>query len=190
MAIKNLFATPIYFSNLGRTESLRKSLHKEIQILRKIDEEGANWSEENYLQGFTSYGSMTQLHHMSPYFAQLKKYLDRHVNKYAKTIGETRELELTDMWFNIMPFGAHHSGHIHPHSIVSGTYYVSAPKGSSPLKLEDPRLPLMMSAPMRSTHFSLVPKNNHVVLFESWLRHEVAAQKLEKERVSVSFNYG
>jgi uncharacterized protein (TIGR02466 family) len=29
-----------------------------------------------------------------------------------------------------------------------------------------------------------------VVLFESWLRHEVAPNPLDSERVSISFNYG
>jgi uncharacterized protein (TIGR02466 family) len=29
----------------------------------------------------------------------------------------------------------------------------------------------------------------HVVLFESWLRHEVAQNPVTAERVSVSFNY-
>jgi uncharacterized protein (TIGR02466 family) len=28
-----------------------------------------------------------------------------------------------------------------------------------------------------------------VVLFESWLRHEVAANQAEEDRVSISFNY-
>jgi uncharacterized protein (TIGR02466 family) len=29
----------------------------------------------------------------------------------------------------------------------------------------------------------------HIVLFESWLRHEVLANPVAAERVSVSFNY-
>jgi uncharacterized protein (TIGR02466 family) len=29
----------------------------------------------------------------------------------------------------------------------------------------------------------------HLVLFESWLRHEVAPNPIDEERISVSFNY-
>ena len=29
----------------------------------------------------------------------------------------------------------------------------------------------------------------NVILFESWLRHEVAANRIEEERISISFNF-
>jgi uncharacterized protein (TIGR02466 family) len=29
----------------------------------------------------------------------------------------------------------------------------------------------------------------NVILFESWLRHEVAANRVDQERISVSFNF-
>lgn len=36
---------------------------------------------------------------------------------------------------------------------------------------------------------SVPAEAGHVVLFESWLRHEVAPNPIDAERVSVSFNY-
>ena len=191
MGIKNLFPTQIYYSSLGvNGEKLRRELLKEIEILQDMDDEGLEWSAKNYLQGYTSYSSLTQLHRTSPNFAELKKFLDGHVRKYSKALNaEKLNLELTDIWVNVMPYGAHHAGHIHPHSVISGTYYVSAPRGSSPLKLEDPRLPYLMTAPQRTTHYTVPAQQNYVVLFESWLRHEVAAQPIKKDRISISFNY-
>jgi len=90
-----------------------------------------------------------------------------------------------------------HPGHLHPLSTISGTYYVRVPRGSPGIKFEDPRLERMMAAPPPLAHAR--PENRrwhvqdavagHVVLFESWLRHEVAAYAAASERISISFNY-
>src|SRR5690606_35903734 len=108
-----------------------------------------------------------------------------------------RRLRLDSLWVNVLKPGAAHSGHIHPHSILSGTYYVATPPGASALKLEDPRLPLMMAAPPRladapqaaQSFVYLQPHPGAVLMWESWLRHEVPANRARKDRISVSFNY-
>jgi len=82
--------------------------------------------------------------------------------------------------------------------VISGTAYVSVPKGASSLRLEDPRLPMMMAAPPRRADAEeaqkpfvyLQPQAGAVLMWESWLRHEVPANAAKAERISVSFNYG
>src|SRR5581483_7342383 len=85
-------------------------------------------------------------------FAALKTRLDRHAAAFARMLsldlGGGR-LKLEDLWVNVLKAGGGHSGHIHPHSVLSGTVYVAVPPGASALKLEDPRLPMMMAAPPR-----------------------------------------
>jgi uncharacterized protein (TIGR02466 family) len=61
--------------------------------------------------------------------------------------------------------------------------------GAGALKFEDPRLSRMMAAPPRRAHVSLPAKAGEVILFESWLRHEVPPARYAGERVSISFNY-
>ena len=93
--------------------------------------------------------------------------------------------------------GGGHTGHIHPHSIISGTVYVEVPEGVGALKLEDPRLPLLMAAPGRTPDAPretgpfvyLQPAPGTVLLWESWLRHEVPQGRAKADRISVSFNY-
>ena len=134
-----------------------------------------------------------------PRFADLVRLLDKHVAAFAKEcefeLG--KKLKLDSLWVNVLKPGGTHSGHIHPHSIVSGTIYIAVPPGSGPLKLEDPRLPLMMAAPQRlpdaapdlQTFVYAEPKAGSVFLWESWLRHEVTASDAKDERISISFNY-
>ncbi|MFN4194156.1 MAG: TIGR02466 family protein, partial [Tabrizicola sp.] len=109
-----------------------------------------------------------------------------------------RKLKCNSLWINILPEGGTHASHIHPHSVISGTTYVAMPEGTSALKLEDPRLAMMMLAPvpMRTAPQELQrfvyvkPAVGEVLLWESWLRHEVPMNMSEEERISVSFNYG
>jgi uncharacterized protein (TIGR02466 family) len=90
-----------------------------------------------------------------------------------------------------------HGLHLHPLSFISGTYYVQVPRGAAAIKFEDPRLDRFMAAPPRRTdlppreqlHVSVKAKAGQVVLFESWLRHEVPAGFTVRERISISFNY-
>ena len=104
---------------------------------------------------------------------------------------------MTDCWINIMPRPVVHSLHLHPLSTISGTYYVRTPRGAPGIKFEDPRLDRFMAAPprradCRSEHrpWVTVPAEaGTVVLFESWLRHEVPPNPVAAERVSISFNY-
>src|SRR6185295_16622312 len=111
-----------------------------------------------------------------------KRKLDRHAAAFAQSLGfdlgPRGRLRMDSLWVNILKPGAAHSGHIHPHSVISGTYYVETPPGASALKLEDPRLPLMMAAPPRTadapeaarTFVYLQPAAGTFYLWESWLR--------------------
>ena len=71
------------------------------------------------------------------------------------------------------------------------------PRGCAGLKFEDPRLERFMASPPRLSGarranrpwVMLSARAGQVVLFESWLRHEVTPNTQAAERVSISFNY-
>src|SRR5690606_14392808 len=135
-----------------------------------------------------------------PSIASLKQVLDRHAAKFTRELHLDlggRKLKLDSIWINVLEPGGVHSGHLHPHSVLSGTYYVETPAGASALKLEDPRHAMMMAAPPRledapeaeRTFVYVTPKAGDVLMWESYLRHEVVANAAKKSRVSISFNY-
>lgn len=191
--VKNLFASQIYNASVVRSKKDLLSLSQEIYKIRDIDLAGKKWSQKNYVTGYTSYGSMDQLHQFSSSFSDLNQLLQPHLKKYLKSLGwkiKPQNLHLNSMWANIMSQGSHHSFHIHPLSVISGTFYVQVPKGSSAIQFEDPRHAMMMASPPREgVFYSLNPKPGDVVFFESWMRHQVPAQSVDQDRISVSFNY-
>jgi len=197
--IHQVFSTSLYQEKLAQPTVIRKlnqELLREVEIFRQLDRQGQTWSKSNYIGGYTSYGSLTDLHRQSPHFAELEAQINRHVRRYAHKLKfdlSPGKLKMSTCWINIMPPKVHHSGHIHPLSVISGTYYLQIPPNSSPIRFEDPRLQMMMNSPPRrdptALTFSVSPKAGQLVLFESWLRHEVPANTARTPRISISFNY-
>ncbi len=202
MNTKSWFPTFIYSAPVLRKglASLNRELLKECLQIRDYDEAGRRWSAKNYPRGYTSYASLCHLDKMSSTFRELERHIHRHVLRFARHLDmdlRERHTAMTDCWVNIMPPGAVHGLHLHPNSFISGTYYVKTPRGCSGLKFEDPRLSKFMAAPPKraearpeNRQFVTYPAEaGQVILFESWLRHEVAQSRITQERVSVSFNY-
>lgn len=191
MPVTPLFPTLFYEADLA-DPALLAEVAAACRDVAAEDRAGQRWSKEHGYRGYTSYASLNDLPQRDPRFADLVRKLDRHVAAFAKDAGFelARRLKLDSLWINVLRPGGTHSGHIHPHSVVSGTLYVAVPPGSGALKLEDPRLGLMMAAPSRAgTFHSAEPKAGGVFLWESWLRHEVMPNRAKADRISVSFNY-
>ena len=191
MAIRTLFPTLFYEGALGDA-ALLDELAEACRDVAAEDRAGQRWSKAHGYRGYTSYASLNDLPQRDPRFADLQRRLDPHVAAFAKEAGFelAKKPKLDSLWINILKPGGTHSGHIHPHSIVSGTCYIAVPPGSGALKLEDPRLPMMMAAPLRAGTFHYAePAEGSVFLWESWLRHEVMPNAAKSERISISFNY-
>jgi uncharacterized protein (TIGR02466 family) len=203
MMVRQLFATPVLEASLSTHrsfENFRAELEEACRMLAAEDTAGQAWCRAHGYGGYTSYASLDDLPTRASVFGELKTLLDRQAKAFATAAHldlRGGRLKLDSLWVNILKPGAAHSGHIHPHSVISGTAYVLTPKGASALKLEDPRLPLMMAAPPRDQEAPeavrpfvyLQPEPGTVYLWESWLRHEVPANRAKTERISISFNY-
>lgn len=198
MSVRTLFATRFYEDSLD--ETLIAELEHSCRSLAQDDRAGRKWARDHNYPGYTSYASLDDLPMRDPVFADLKRKIDGHVRRFVEqSFLDTggRKLRLDSLWVNVLKAGGGHTSHIHPHSIVSGTVYVCVPPGSGELKLEDPRLPMLMAAPPRradapedaQTFVYAQPAPGTIFLWESWLRHEVPAGRAKSERISISFNY-
>lgn len=196
--ITTLFVTKLYRAAVEGVDL--RALAASCRAIAAEDEAGKAWSREKGYRGYTSYASLNDLPKRDPEFNTLAKLLDKHAAKFARELHldlGRRKLKLDSIWINVLEPGGVHTGHIHPHSVLSGTFYVDVPAGASALKLEDPRHGLMMAAPARSedapeserTFVYVAPKAGDVLMWESFVRHEVPANGAKRARVSISFNY-
>lgn len=198
MPIRSLFATRLYEAMID-DQALLADLAHSIRTLAEDDAAGRRWSRDKGYKGYTSYASLDDLPRRDPAFAALARLLVRHAGTFADGLGFdlARKPRLDSLWVNLLKPGGHHSAHIHPHSILSGTLYVDAPADSGAIRFEDPRLPMMMAAPVRhddaaeelQPFVSVAALPGLLLLWESWLRHEVLAGKAKQDRLSISFNF-
>ena len=204
--IESLFATRLYRARLNDRAGQdapsidNAELEASCLSIAEDDEAGQRWCEENAYPGYTSYASLNDLPWRFPIFQDLAKLLDKHVAAFIEDLHfdlGSKDVTLDSLWINILPPGGVHTSHLHPHSIISGTTYVTMPEGASAIKFEDPRHPMMMAAPGRldtaprplQPFIYIQPEVGDILLWESWLRHEVPLNDADDERISVSFNY-
>lgn len=204
MTAELLFATRIHRASLAADKgfaALNADLEDACRMMEDEDEAGLAWSRANGYRGYTSYSSPGELWTRATAFGDLKRKLDRHAAAFSDALGldlDGRRLRMDSFWVNVLKPGGGHSGHIHPHSVLSGTYYVALPKGAAGIRFEDPRLAMMMAAPMRHadaptdqrTFVTVQPSAGDLLMWESWLRHEVPPSNARADRISISFNYG
>jgi uncharacterized protein (TIGR02466 family) len=196
--LRNLFASKLYAEQIDEPDLLDQLAHS-IRSFAQDDGAGRTWSSEHRYPGYTSYSSLNDLPKRDPGFADFAKLLAKHASAFAKecAFDLARKPRLDSLWVNLLKTGGHHSGHIHPHSIISGTFYVEVPNGSGAIRFEDPRLPLMMAAPPRrkdapddlEPFVTVEPRPGLLLMWESWLRHEVLPGTGRGERLSISFNF-
>jgi uncharacterized protein (TIGR02466 family) len=196
--MRNLFVTRLYTADIEDPSRLEQLAHS-IRSMADEDSAGCTWSKEHRYAGYTSYASLNDLPKRDPAFGDLAKLLAKHAAAFARecAFDLPRRPRLDSLWVNLLKGGGHHSGHIHPHSIISGTFYVEVPNGSGAVRFEDPRLPLMMAAPQRAKEapdelqpfVTVEPRPGLLLMWESWLRHEVLPGSGRGERLSISFNF-
>lgn len=178
---------------------LNNALEVLAMSLAVDDTAGLKWCEKHGYPGYTSYASLNDLAWRFPEFAKLTRAIERHSLTFAKALHwDLRGMKpkVDSLWVNVMPEGGVHSSHLHPNAVLSGTFYVAVPAGSGPIVYEDPRLGFMMAAPPKKAgapqpfrqHVSFRPQPGTLMLWESWLRHEVPLNRAEGHRISASFN--
>ncbi len=149
-AFQTLFATRLYRAQLSRARN--RILERTCLGLAAEDRAGQRWAREHGYGGYTSYASLDDLTRRASVLAELERDIARHVAGFARDAQfdlSGRKLKLDSLWVNVMDKGAIHAPHIHPHSTVSGTYYVAVPASAGAIRFEDPRLAMMMAAPPR-----------------------------------------
>jgi uncharacterized protein (TIGR02466 family) len=195
---RDLFVTRLYEVDAAPKLDLAEVAHA-IRSLAVDDRAGQRWCREHGYKGYTSYASLDDLPRRDPVIAEVAKLVTRHAAIFSGDLAWKleRKPRLDNLWVNLLKGHGAHSAHIHPHSILSGTLYVEVPPGAGEIRFEDPRLPMMMAAPVRTsdapeplrTFVSVSPVAGQLLMWESWLRHEVRPGSAKSERLSISFNF-
>lgn len=132
-----------------------------------------------------------------PQLVKLQRQLDQAVSEASAQAG-LPNLNLNNLWFNINGYKDHNMLHDHQGSLISGVLYTSVDEpelmGNIEFHREDSAIhfipPLDRYNHFTSQKGSYGPIKNLLLLFPSWLKHSVNSNMSQKERYSLSFNYG
>ncbi len=98
-------------------------------------------------------------------------------------------------WSIISRKYSYNSRHNHGDSLLSSVLYISAPEGSGEIKFHDPRPGKLMSnmigmdsKDIQHQAIKVTPKKGMLVVFPSFLEHEVTMTLSEQPRIIYSFN--
>ena len=138
--------------------------------------------------------SQDELHKIKTFSNLTKTIID--INKYVLDAqGYIGEIEITNMWGNILRPQSQraHAPHTHSNNFLSGVFYLKTSSDTSPIQFFDPRPQSNVLKP-RKKEFNLLnsdmaqfnSETGYGVVFPSWLQHWVPETK--DERVSIAWN--
>jgi uncharacterized protein (TIGR02466 family) len=101
--------------------------------------------------------------------------------------------------FNKITLGGEHALHAHPQSILSGVFYLKIPENSPPIIFNDPRdhykyiqYPTKFGNPRDMykllPEYVINPTEGMILLWPSWLEHQVPPSNCSEERIAIAFN--
>ena len=127
-----------------------------------------------------------------------KKFLCETAMDYIKTLGykaSIYEAEVSNIWINEMVSGGVHKKHSHYGNHLSGCYYIEMPKNSAGITLysflerfDKMEIEIENHTNFNSSVWTCPVKNGDLLMWESYLKHEVSPSKFDGKRQSIAFD--
>jgi uncharacterized protein (TIGR02466 family) len=160
--------------------------------------------DEAQAQMTTDYRQQNLFEQNHPALQWLHQCINKSIADYLSKSGVNVSIQWQlQGWANVNRKGDYHTLHNHPHSYLSGTYYVNMPDQPALVKQRDdlspgdisffdPRPQANMSAiagdPQIDPEHRVTPAPGLLLLWPSFVHHAVHPNFAEQPRVSVSFN--
>ncbi len=184
--ILGLFPVPLYVVN--RNANIDSTEEKEIEDIIK---EGMHENNGNT----TSNNSFI----FKDRLKNIKQFCEKHIKIYVEKVitpKEKLDFYITQSWINVTKPNECHHEHSHPNSIISGVFYISTIEDDKiTFTDENAKIKEMPKIEPKEFHIWnsrtwLFPvNNNELILFPSWLRHQVDVnEKATTNRISLAFN--
>ena len=186
MEITSIFSIPIYENHYDND---LRDLEEEC-IRRSTLNSGRNASNSG---GWQSYNIFSDDNFFSEFILEIEK----QANNFAKELEICQSLKLSNLWININEYKDSNRKHHHPGCIFSGVFYVKVPDEFSTLRFFHPSTDLMVRDwnvdfklnKYTACFWNVRPEEGKLILFPSWLNHEVDQNLSQEKRISISFNF-
>ena len=170
----------------------------------------------NYLQTVTEHSTGRKVSNYGGYQSNdlenneytypLLELISSNIEEVQNNIGlKKSRLKLHNFWCNINHEKDFNVAHTHPQSILSGVFYLKTPDNCGNLILKNRNADLIKCYfdywhlkeqtdyamnEFNSQVWRVVPKENNLIMFPSWVEHYVEPNQSTEPRISIAFNYG
>eukprot|EP00732_Lithocolla_globosa_P001167 Lithocolla_globosa_v1_NODE_539_length_3795_cov_9.791444.p3 type:complete len:247 gc:universal NODE_539_length_3795_cov_9.791444:2887-2147(-) len=205
--LKMLWSTPIMRVNLANhrlqnvekvddltsfNEALSKRVMEEYEKIRNNNNKTTNTEIDDTQMNHAFYACQKQtgfkLFFDQKEFQLLQTFVKVAVESFLNHLNlhdvETLKNKDFEGWATVLQKGARHGTHIHVKSVISGCYYIGVPTPPGDIVFSDPRGYLYPFG----GKYAIRPRPGDLVLFPSWLVHEVEPSLSSTPRISFAFN--
>ena len=186
-----LFSTPVMKISLGR--EFTKDETDCFQNIPITDRDNFATSTNHQSKDFFLFDNFAEE------LKDIKKFIEFYLKQYLEEIQgvdtNLANLRITQSWLNRTKPGESHDSHSHHNSYLSGVLYIKClPNDCINLKnrlhksYNNIEFPKKKSTEWNATVITVNVKKGDLVLFPSWVPHNVDVNNTDKERISLSFN--
>lgn len=188
-----IFATPLWLHDFDDSASLAAISYLAEQALANEEKlKGSGLQKSNQGNSFHTQNNFLGEFAKTPLYGLLAPKLAAALADYGYKASSVR----ISYWSIVSRAGAYNRRHNHPDSILSVAFYTQAPPGSGNLIFSDPRYGKLMESNIGRTdhsislhgHIKVVPKLGRLVVFPSYLEHEVELSTCDGARIIYSLN--
>lgn len=189
MNLELLFTTPIFheFYNLDLDDLTEYCYRLQSQSEGRKKSNRLGW-QSNDIQDDEEVKPLLDQINLS--LEELKQY---------SNIKNDCSIRVSNLWVNVNKKYSYNSNHIHGNSFFSGVFYVKVPENSGRINFENPSpiqelfidkvKPFMNNYNHFTAHsWTYDPRPNMVVMFPSWIEHNVDQNLSDEDRISIAFN--
>lgn len=200
----NPFASYIYFDNESKIQS-HDMLIKWVDTVYNSSpfKDKGNF----YGNGFTTYfyedftGNLNKFIEFNELSKLILEKSAEYLNEIIKmnndgagmNIDIDKEIEISNMWFNVNPKGGHQGKHHHAKNLLGGTYYLQVPDDSGDIQFSNPNpLSYYMNQKPYDIHMitpsiNFKPTAGDLLIWPGWMDHEISMNKTDEKRITISF---
>jgi uncharacterized protein (TIGR02466 family) len=192
LGIEALFPTPLWMTEWDQAAQCNPVLRRVIENLM-VEQEDDRLKRKSNRRGWKGPSSRLDCDPWtSDAWSPLIEFLYSAVREI---LVDDRKFFLATPGLNVHGEGGVNMAHVHPGCILSGVYYIACPSGSGDLAFNDPRVQCAYAMHYRyfkhdlgGSQVRVSPGEGALLLFPSWLEHQVEPNSTFGLRMSLPIN--
>jgi uncharacterized protein (TIGR02466 family) len=196
MQIENIFPVPIAYVDVPT-----RTVENTLALAHKYINDN-NWhNKRTYGNTITSYHDDSKRNYIGTVNDNdLGEFLNINAREYIQYCGFNPDTNIRiESWLNLNPPDTHHSLHEHYGCFMGGVLWLTVPEHSGDFAVHDPLGVRVQNTtqysfaktepgPYNTDVYSIYPVEGKMLMFPSWLPHQVRPNQSDQDRISIAFN--